>query len=131
MTKKELLELLGSKISEGMEKKIAEKVACQNIPAEASDQNRQRLMAAGFLQMFHKILTDGSEKLVESYTDYSIEGFSKNFERPEVKETLGEVLMEIAIECDVIQYIDSPYAKLGLLWSHGVLNTLRKKQNKY
>ena len=127
MSKNELLGYLGETISEAMTEKINQKLGCENIPEHASDSDRQRLMAASFLTMAHNVLTKGAERCVESYSEYTIEGLSDTFEEPRNKQILEETLMEIAAEYDIIEYIDSPWSKLGLLWSTGVISTLRKK----
>ena len=127
MSKNELLEYLGETISVAMTDKINQRLGCENIPDQASDADRQRLMAASFLTMVHNVLTKGAERCVESYSQYTLEGLSATFEEPRNKQILEETLMEIAAEYDVIQYIDSPWSKLGLLWSTDVITTLRKK----
>ena len=130
MSKNELMEYLASVISQAMQEKITSKLSGGNlsVPEDASDTDRQRLMAGSFLLMAHKILTQGVEKLVPAYTPYEVDGFSSQFEEPEVRDALQECLLEIGEELDVIQYVDSPYSKLGLLWCSGVFKTLRHKQ---
>ena len=127
MTKTQLLDYLAECISEAMAQKINEKMGCANMPEDASDTDRQRLMAASFLTMAHNVLANGTEKLVENYTEFSIQGFSDTFEKPQNKQILEETLLQIAEEHDIIQYVDSPWSKLGLLWGSGVISNLRKK----
>ena len=127
MTKTQLLDYLAECISEAMAQKINEKMGCANMPEDASDTDRQRLMAASFLTMAHNVLANGTEKLVENYTEFSIHGFSDTFEKPQNKQILEETLLQIAEEHDIIQYVDSPWSKLALLWGSGVITNLRKK----
>ena len=127
MTKNELLDLLGCKISEAMTQKINQKLGCDTISEDCNEIDKQRLMAAGFLTMAHNMLCTTCEKGVENYSNYTIDGFSDFFKRPENEQVIQDSLMEIAAEYNVIEYIDSPFAKLGLLWGTGVISTLKKK----
>ena len=62
---------------------------------------------------------------------YSITGFTENFEEPRTKEMLEQTLLEIAEEMEVLDYIDSPWSKLALLWGNGIVRTLKRKPINY
>jgi hypothetical protein len=131
MPKKDLLNILADKIELGVQKKITEQAGMQNISNDMNDVQRQRLVAMGFLSMGHKILTKGTETMLESYSDYSITGFTENFDEPRTKEMLEQTLLEIAEEMEVLDYIDSPWSKLALLWGNGIVRTLKRKPINY
>ena len=128
MTKKQLLQILAEKIQIGVDKKICEQAGLKNVENHISPDQKQQLAAASFLMMAHRLVAQSAEKAVESYSDYTIEGFSQKFDEEPTRQMLEETLMEIAQEYDIIQHITSPYAKLALLWSNAGLLSLRKKR---
>jgi len=134
MNKKELLQLLADKIELAVQNDIAKQAGMQRaLNEEHTEEQRSRLVAASFLTMAHKIVTSGVEKAVENYSEnYTIAGFSDEFHSsPEKEQMLQETLIEICEEYDVLQYVDSPFSKLGLLWFGAGVKTLQKKRLKY
>ncbi len=83
------------------------------------------------LRMMHDIAAKGFEvggnKFANQY-GYDITGFSDNLKEPIVSEAVNQCLEEIALEnADILEYVKSPYARLGLAWA-GCLATCAKKK---
>jgi hypothetical protein len=82
--------------------------------------------------MLHNIAATGFESLANKfaapYMGCELDGFSTALRHPDVQPSIDECLTEIAAENpEVLQYFDSPYTRLALVWS-GVLLTCIKKR---
>ena len=125
-TKKVLQKTLAEYIEKGMRAKIKQKAGVESIQG-ASQLREDQLIAVGTLRLMHDSLATLCERGVDSFTPYSIGGFSRSLRNPEIKEDLDQCLLEIAREMDIMEHINSPYIKLGMIWTSGVARTLRKK----
>ena len=47
---------------------------------------------------------------------YEVDGFSDSLKDPCVREATDACLVEIAKESDVLQYVQSPWARLAIAW---------------
>lgn len=128
MTKKKLAELLGDQIEKCMEKKLLEQVKLKAVDGSSSDQ-RNELLALGTLRLIHDTLSQVTERGVESFTPFSIEGFCTTLQDQKLQKEIDECLLAIAREMDVMQYISSPYVRLALCWSGAAANNLKKENN--
>jgi hypothetical protein len=55
----------------------------------------------------------GINTVLPSY-GYEVNGFAQNLQHPSVSKCVDECLVEIAQTTDVLEYIESPYARLGI-----------------
>ena len=125
MTKQQLNKLLAETIEKGMQNQMADKVGVQRGASE-------KLIALGALRMIHNLASNAAEQglntVLPSY-GYEVRGFSKTLEEPPVKEAVDACLEEIARESDILGYIESPYARLGIAWGGALMTCLGRKEN--
>ena len=121
MSKTALQKLLAELVEDLMKKQMAEAVK-----APSPDQN---VVALHTLRMLHDMCVIGVEGGLNRYLPrygYQVEGFSQRLKDPTVSKCIDECLAEIAAEHDVLQYIQSPYARLGLAWTTGLMMSVRR-----
>lgn len=127
MSKTALQKLLGELVEDLMKKQMAEAVS-----APSSDQN---VVALHTLRMLHDMCVVGVEGGLNRYLPqygYEVQGFSDALKQPGVSKCIDDCLAEIAAEHNVMQYIESPYARLGLAWTTGLLTSVRpRRRNNY
>lgn len=92
-----------------------------------------KVVTLNALRMIHNICATGFEKCTNHFAapflNVEIEGFAETLKHPDIQPSIDECLTEIAAENpEVLEYFDSPYSRLFLVWS-GVLMTCIKKQN--
>ena len=125
MSKRELAQVLADLIEEGMRRKMAQKVGCD-------PDSDNRTIALGALRMVHDICAMGVEKAGNSFLEprgYEIEGFSESLKEPQVSHVIDGCLEEIANENqEILEYVQSPYARLGIAWAGALAFSVRKKQ---
>ena len=124
MNKEQLTKLLAQVMEESVKQDMARQVGVDPKAPQA-------LISLGALRMVHNIAARGVEKAWNNFavepTGLEIEGFAKTLEHPEVAKTVDECLMEIAEQNpEVLQYFESPYSRLALVWM-GVLSSTIKK----
>ena len=121
MTKLELNKLLAEIIEQGMQQQMAEQVGVKRNACE-------KVIALGALRMIHNLCANATEQginaVLPSY-GYEVRGFSATLDTPPVKEAVDACLEEIARESDVLDYIQSPFARLGIAWSGAIVTCLR------
>ena len=125
MTKQQLNKLLAETIEKGMQNQMAEQVGVQRGASE-------KLIALGALRMVHNLCANAAEQglnIVLPKYGYEINGFAKTLDDPPVKEAVDACLEEIARESDILGYIESPYARLGIAWGGALVTCLRTRQN--
>jgi hypothetical protein len=124
MNKQQLAGVLADVIEEGMRRKMARQVGCD----EDSD---QRTIALGALRMLHDVCALGVQKggnMLLEPKGYQIEGFSESLKEPTVSHVIDGCLAEIAEENqEILQYIQSPYARLGIAWAGALAFCVRKR----
>ena len=91
----------------------------------------ERVIALGALRMVHDICAKGAEeglnRLLPKY-GYEVDGFTDKMRDPTISQQIDQCLAQIAEENDVLQYISSPYTRLGLAWFGALSMTVRRKQ---
>lgn len=120
MSKTALQKLLAELVEDLMKKQMAEAVQ-----APSPDQN---VVALHTLRMLHDMCVVGVEGGLNRYLPkygYEVSGFAQKLKEPVVSKCIDECLQEIAAEHDVLQYIKSPYARLGLAWTTGLMTSIR------
>ena len=125
MTKTQLLKLLAECIEEKLRNDMAEQVGAKKGSGD-------RVIALGALKMIHGIAANGTEKALNIFLPkygYEVSGFSKSLQDPVVDEAVTACLEEIAADSDVLQYIESPYARLAIAWSGALITSIKKKAN--
>ena len=121
MSKPALQKLLGEMLNECMKKQMAE-----SVKAPGTNDN---VIALATLRMMHDMCVMGVEKGLNGYLPrygYQVDGFSDSMKQPMVSKCVDECLKEIAAESDVLQYIESPYARLGIAWSTALFTCIRR-----
>ena len=126
MTKTQLQEVLGTCMEKIMQSQMAEQLGCDR---SATDQ----VMAMAALRMIHDIAANSFEKGANLFVDqygWEIDGFTKTLKEPVVSQAIDQCLTEIAAESpEILQYFESPYARLGLSWSGALLTCIKKAEN--
>jgi hypothetical protein len=126
MNKQQLASVLADVIEEGMRRKMARHVGCD---ADSDE----RTIALGALRMLHDVCAMGIEKGGNMFLEpkgYEIVGFTQSLKEPSVSHVIDGCLAEIAEENqEILQYIQSPYARLGIAWA-GALAFCVSKNNK-
>jgi hypothetical protein len=124
MTKQELNKLLAANIEAGMQQQMAEQVGVQKNASE-------KLIALGALRMIHNLAANATEQGINAFLPrygYEVNGFSATLDAEPVKEAVDACLEEIARESDILGYIESPFARLGIAWSGALVTCLRPHQ---
>ena len=121
MSKPALQKLLGEMLNDCMKKQMAE-----SVKAPGTSDN---VIALATLRMMHDMCVMGVEKGLNGYLPrygYQVDGFSESMKNPMVSKCVDDCLKEIAAESDVLQYIESPYARLGIAWSTALFTCIRR-----
>ena len=84
------------------------------------------------LRMIHNLCATGFEKVWNNvgskYTGYDVEGFATTLRDPTLQNSIDECLLEIAAENpEILQYFDSPYTRLALVWSGALISCIKRK----
>lgn len=128
MTKDKLQALLGEMCEEAVKTQMAEAVGAPSGGSES-------VIALATLRMIHDLVANSVEKGANSILPrygYRIEGFAEALKEPTTRECVDDCLKEIAAESDVLQYVQSPYARLAICWSGGLMRAVRRApQRKY
>ena len=93
-----------------------------------------KVVTLGALRMLHNICATGFEKGFNAFgpdlVGLKCNGFAASLRHPDVQHTVDECLTEIAAENpEVLEYFDSPYARLALVWVGVISTTLTKARN--
>ena len=121
MSKTALQKLLAELVEDLMKKQMAEAVR--------SPSPNENVVALHTLRMLHDMCVMGVEGGLNSYLPpygYQVQGFSDKLKEPVVSKCIDDCLAEIAAENDVLQYIQSPYARLGLAWTSCLATSIRR-----
>ena len=124
MTKQQLCKILAEKNEDGVRSQMAKQVGAK---PGASD----GVIALGALKMIHNLLATSAEKglnIVLPAYGWEVNGFCESLRDPNVDEAVTQCLSEIALESDVMQYIESPYARLAIAWGGALVTSIRKKR---
>ena len=128
MNKQRLASVLADIIEQGMRRKMAQQVG---VDQEAD----QRTIALGALRMLHDCcamgLQNGGNMLLQP-RGYEIHNFTESLKEPHVSHAIDSCLQEIAEEnTELLEYIQSPYARLGIAWAGALCFCVHKKQKEH
>lgn len=120
MNKKELNQLLGALMEE-----VAKQQMARSVGSKTTD---EKSIALGTLRMVHDMMAMATEQglngLLPQY-GYEVDGFTESLKNPTVSQCVDDCLQEIADSTDVLQYIESPYARLGIAWAGAMATSIR------
>ena len=124
MNKEQLTKLLAECVEKGVQQDIAKSVG-------VDPRAKGKVVTLGALRMVHNIAATGFEKcfnrFLTPYTGLESEGFAEGLKHPSIQGTVDECLAEIAAENpEVLEYFDSPYTRLALVWVGVISSTLKK-----
>ena len=125
MSKEKLSILLGELCEAAVKSQMAEAVGAKS----GSDS----VIALATLRMVHDLVANGVEQSFNQFLPrygYELQGFAKALKEPTTSQCVDECLKEIAAESDVLQYIQSPYARLAICWSGGMMAAMRRAHKK-
>ena len=125
MTKQELTKLLAAVMEESVKHDMAKAVG-------VDPRAHGKVVTLGALRMLHNIAATGFEKVFNQFgapmCGYECHGFAECLRDPTISGSIDECLTEIAAENpEVLQYFDSPYARLALVWSGAMISVIKKK----
>ena len=127
MSKEKLQQMLGEMCEDAVKTQMA---AAVNAPGKNED-----VIALATLRMVHDLFANGLEQGLNAFLPkygYQLDGFAQTLQDPITSRCVDDCLKEIAAENDVLQYIQSPWARLGIAWSGGIVRALRRApQNKF
>ena len=120
MSKEKLGKLLGELTAEVVKKDMASAVGAKGTSDKA--------IGIATLRMCHDMLAmateNGLNQCLPRY-GYQVDGFCDSLQNPTVSKAVDECLEEIAATSDVLQYIESPYARLAIAWGGALASTVR------
>ena len=124
MNKKQLAQVLAAIIEEGVKIDMCKQVGV----APGSD---SKVLGLAALRMMHDIAASTAEKGLQHVLPqygYDIDGFSSSLKEPVCSQAIDQCLTEIAAESpELLQYFESPYARLALAWSGALLTCIKRK----
>jgi len=124
MNKNQLTKVLAHIIEESVKIDMCKQVGC-------SPGASPKVMGLAALRMMHDICATGFEKGAQAVLPqygYDIDGFSECLKEPTMSQAIDQCLTEIAAESpEILQYFESPYARLALSWSGALLSCLKKR----
>ena len=121
MTKEKLQALLGEMCEEAVKSQMAEAVGASS--------GTDSVIALATLRMIHDLMANSVEKGANGFLPrygYRLDGFAAALKEPTTSACVDDCLKEIAAESDVLQYIQSPYARLAICWSGGLMRAVRR-----
>ena len=121
MSKEKLQVLLGELCEEAVKEQMAEAVGAKS--------GNESVIALATLRMVHDLLANsvaqGLNVFLPKY-GYELQGFSQSLKEKPTSECVDDCLKEIAAESEILQYVQSPYARLAIAWSGGIMYALRR-----
>ena len=127
MTKQQLTELLADLIEKAMRDEMARQVGAKPGATDS-------VIALGALRMVHDICAKGTEKCFNMFLPqygYEVDGFADSLKEPSVREATDACLVEIAQDTDVLQYVQSPWARLAIAWGGALVTSVQAKKVRY
>ena len=126
MSKDKLQALLGELCEEAVKTQMAEAVGAKS--------GNDSVIALATLRMVHDMLANSVEQGLNVFLPkygYELQGFSQSLKEKPTSDCVDDCLKEIAAESEILQYVQSPYARLAIAWSGGIMYSLRRAPNKY
>ena len=125
MSKAQLMQMLAKHVEEGVKCDMA--TAC-GVDPKANG----KVVGLGALRMIHNLCASGFEKgfnATKTYTGYELDGFCECLRDPSMQESIDGCLAEIARESpEILEYFDSPFARLALVWTSAALTCMRRRK---
>ena len=127
MNKEQLTKLLAEVMEQSVRVDMAKSVG---VDPRANG----KVITLGALRMIHNIAATGFEKCFNQFAAPHVgresDGFADSLKDPSVQGSVDECLAEIAAENpEILEYFDSPYTRLALIWSGAMLTCLKKRNN--
>ena len=123
MNKSQLTQVLAGVIEESVKIDMCKQVGCE--PGASP-----KVLGLAALRMMHDICATGFEKGAQHVLPqygYELDGFADTLKSPTVSQAIDQCLTEIAAESpEILQYFESPYARLALSWSGALLTCVKK-----
>ena len=124
MNKTQLTKVLAEVIEESVKIDMCKQVGCE--PGASP-----KVLGLAALRMMHDICATGFEKGAQAFLPqygYEIAGFADTLKDPVMSQAIDQCLTEIAAESpEILQYFESPYARLALSWSGALLSCIKKR----
>ena len=125
MNKVELQKILAAVLEQGVKQDMARAVG-------VDPRAHGKVITLGALRMLQGLGATGFEKGFNAfgtpYCGYECEGFADSLRDPVVQGSVDECLLEIAAENpEILEYFDSPYSRLALVWSGALISCVKKK----
>ena len=126
MNKQELTKLLAEVTEEGVKHDMAKAVG-------VDPRAHGKVITLGALRMLHNLCATGFEKGFNAfgtpYCGYEMQGFAETLQDPALQSSIDECLTEIAAENpEILEYFDSPYTRLALVWSGALISCVKKQE---
>ena len=117
MSKEKLQELLGELCEEAVKTQMAQAVGAKS--------GNDGVIALATLRMVHDLLANSVEQGLNVFLPrygYELQGFSASLKEKPTSDCVDDCLKEIAAESEILQYVQSPYARLAIAWSGGIMS---------
>ena len=124
MSKEKLQQLLGELCEEAVKTQMAAAVGAQS--------GDDSVIALATLRMVHDLFANSVEQGLNVFLPkygFEVKGFSDSLKQRPTSDCVDDCLKEIAAESEILQYVQSPYARLAIAWSGGLMSAIRKKNN--
>ena len=121
MSKEKLHQMLGEMCEDAVKTQMA---AAVNAPGK-----NDAVIALATLRMVHDLFANGLEQGLNAILPeygYQVDGFADTLQDPITSKCVDECLKEIAAENEILQYIKSPWSRLGIAWSGGLMRAIRR-----
>ena len=125
MSKEKLQQLLGELCEEAVKTQMAAAVGAKS--------GNDSVIALATLRMVHDLFANSVEQGLNVFLPkygFEVKGFSDSLKQRPTSDCVDDCLKEIAAESEILQYVQSPYARLAIAWSGGLMSAIRKK-NKF
>ena len=127
MSKEKLQALLGELCEDAMKTQMAQAVGAKS--------GEDSVIALATLRMVHDLFANSVEQGLNVFLPkygYEVQGFSESLRQKPTSDCVDDCLKEIAAESEILQYVKSPYARLALAWSAGLMHAVRRApKNKF
>ena len=121
MSKEKLQMLLGELCEDAVKTQMAQAVGAKS--------GNESVIALATLRMVHDLLANSVEQGLNVFLPkygYELQGFSNSLKQKPTSDCVDDCLKEIAAESEILQYVQSPYARLAIAWSGGIMYALRR-----
>ena len=125
MSKEKLQRLLGELCEEAVKTQMAAAVGAKS--------GNDSVIALATLRMVHDLFANSVEQGLNVFLPkygFEVKGFSDSLKQRPTSDCVDDCLKEIAAESEILQYVQSPYARLAIAWSGGLMSAIRRK-NKF